>query len=170
MNKYIKFTLIVLACILLCISSVTIYNSDWYINKTIQIKEDNIELTKKIKCTYTSKYENEKLKIRMEFSGINKDVFDLIYMILNENEFLIKLKFSDREGFKITEKEIPKTAFEYSVSSKGIYIVHASLPLDKHTVRDIAYMNVDYKACLAKNYDEILEDVMKQMYLQFIEE
>ncbi len=170
MNKYIKLITSVTSIAILFIVSLCAYNSDWYINKTMQIKEENNkQLTKKIKYNYTTHYEDGRLKIRIEFYGIEKDVFDLICMILNENEYLIKLKFSDNEGFKIAEKEILKTAFEYSTNSKGVYIVYASLLMDKCEIRKIKHMDVAYKAYLAHSYNEILESIMKQMYLQLIE-
>ncbi len=168
MNKQIKIlSIIVISIILLFISGICIYDSDWYINKTMQIKEgNNIQLSKKIKYNYISKYENGSLKIRLEFFGIEKDVFELASMTLNEKEFLIRLKFSDQEGFKIVEKEIVKNEFAYSNNPKGAYIVHASLQMDKQAVRKIKYMDMDYKKYLISSYEEVLIDIMRRIYLQ----
>lgn len=170
MNKQIKIlSIIVISIILLFILGICIYDSDWYINKTIQIKEgNNIQLSKKIKYNYISKYENGSLKIRLEFFGVEKDVFELASMTLNEKEFLIRLKFSDQEGFKIAEKEIFKNSFTYSTNPKGAYIVHAILSMDKQTVRKIKYMDIDYRKYLTSSYDEVLSDIMKRMYLKLV--
>lgn len=170
MNKQISILLtVIFSIILLCISSVIIYNSDWCINKTMQIKEENnLQLTKKIKYSYITHYEDGRLKIKMSFFGIEKDVFDLINMTFNENEYLIKLKFLDEEGFKIAEKEIFKTNFEYSINSKGMYIVHTSILIDKCEVRKIKRMEISYKKYLTDSYDEVLKDIMKQMFLQLM--
>lgn len=139
---------------------ISIYNSDWFINKTMAIKEGkDIELGKKIKYSYCSKYENNKLKIKFDISNADEKIINITRNYLDESEYLIKLIFNDKDGFKLAEMDLPVGKFVHSSEDKDVYYIQSSIRMEKNTIRKIKEIRPIYREILDKNYDDMQKKI-----------
>ncbi len=140
--------------------SISIYNSEWFINQTLQVKQsENIKLGKNTTWSYINKYENNKLKIQITIKNVDDKVMKIVQSYTNEDLSLLTLIFEDKDGYKITELEIPQSAFIRKGSEKGQYIVQTTLLIDKTNIRKINKIAPAYKEALDIRYAELMKKV-----------
>ena len=139
---------------------VGIYNSDWFINKTLQIKRANdLKLGKHTTWSYVSKYENNRLKMNLTFKNVDEKIMKIADNYLDKDEDIVQLVFMDKDGFKLAELKIPKEDFVHITSEKGQYSVQCSLMIDKKNIRQIESIEPKYKGCLDMRYSEMMKEI-----------
>ncbi len=140
--------------------SISIYNSEWFINQTLQVKQsENIKLGKNTTWSYINKYENNKLKIQITIKNVDEKVMKIVQNYTNEDLSLLTLIFEDKDGYKITELEIPQSDFIRKDSAKGQYIIQTTLLIDKTNIRKIKKIVPAYKEALDIRYAELMKKV-----------
>lgn len=142
---------------------ISIYNSDWFINQTIPFKKTNdIELGKNTTWNYKCKYEENRLKIQITINNIDEKMMKVADKILDENDYLIKLVFVDKDGFKLTELKIPKKDFVHIADEKGMYTIRTFIVIDKNTIRKLKDIDVEYKPIIDSKYDDMVKEIGTQ--------
>lgn len=156
-----KVMLITLVSIGLIITlSFGIYNSEWFINKTLHIKkEEDIKLGKNITYSYTNKYEGNRLKTQLIVKNVDEKVMNIANNYLEYNDYILVLVYEDKDGFKISETQINKDDFIHVGGKKGKYATQSSIMIDKTNVRKINNISVICKDFLDLKYDDVMKKV-----------
>lgn len=150
---FISFCLIIFLAI-------SFYNSEWFINQTLPIKkEEDVTLGKNTTWSYINKYEDNKLKIQLTIKNVDEKVMKIAGNYLSKDDILLTLVFEDKDGFKISELQIPFSDFVKITSAKGQYNIQASLVIDKTNVRKIKKISPNYIEALDTRYSDIMKEV-----------
>ena len=149
----VSFGLIVAICL-------GIYNSDWFINKTLKIKKvDDAKLGRNATWSYINKYEDNVLKINLTVKNVDEKVMKIVDNYWKEDEDLMQLVFVDKDGFKLAELAIPKGNFVHITSEKGQYTAQSSLKIEKRDVRKIKDIEPKYREVLDIRYDDLIKEI-----------
>ena len=160
-----KILLIIIAFIGVIIASgFGIYNSDWYITKTMSIKEvKNAKLGNRITYSYINKYEDGKLKINFKLEKVDERIYDIAGRFFDKKDDLVILEFIDKDGFKITELKLPMEEFHGITATKGEYNIQSYLVIDKKGIRKIKEISPSYRAFIDMTYEEMIKKVKQEV-------
>lgn len=125
-----------------------IFNSDWYINKTMILK-DNKDFISCTKVRYQSEYKNKQLKINFNFSNLSDKTIDFAQNILQNGEELIKFQLLDKNSKTIYE--IPIFLNDLKFVENGKYSVQKILSIDKNILKKVRYTSFDYTIPICNN-------------------
>ena len=140
--------------------AISFYNSEWFINQTLSIKkEEDVTLGKNTTWSYINKYEDNKLKIQLTIKNVDEKVMKIVENYLSKDDILLTLVFEDKDGFKISELQIPFSNFVKISSAKGQYNIQSSLVIDKTNVRKIKKISPNYIEALDTRYSDIIKEV-----------
>lgn len=138
---------------------VSVYNSEWFINQTLQIKKgEDLKLGKNITYSYVNKYEDNRLKSQITIKNVDEKVMELGGNYWNKDDILLTLVFEDKDGFKISELQIPFNDFVKISGVKGQYNIQSSLMIDKTNVRKIKQISSNYMGALDARYADIIKE------------
>ncbi len=138
---------------------VSVYNSEWFINQTFQIKKgEDLKLGKNITYSYVNKYEDNRLKSQITIKNVDEKVMELGENYWNKDDILLTLVFEDKDGFKISELQIPFNYFVKISGVKGQYNIQSSLMIDKTNVRKIKQISSNYIGALDARYADIMKE------------
>ncbi len=166
MSNYIwKILLIITVSIGVIIASgIGTYNSDWFITKTMPIKEKkNVKLGNRITYSYINKYEDGKLKVNFKLENIDERIYDIAGRFFDKKDDLVTLEFIDKDGFKITELKLPMEEFHGITGTKGEYNIQSYLVINKNDIRKIKEISPSYRAFIDMTYEEMIKKVKQQV-------
>lgn len=155
-NKVWKIILSIFTSILVlsCIGYY-IYNSDWCINKTMNVKSvENVQLSKILKYSYSNKYENGQLKVTLTLYNVDDEIMNLARKELEEKAWLMKIYFCDKENYKLAELNLPIGDFVHY--DKGVYSVQGTIAIDKKTIKKVKFIQSLYREFLNFKYKDLM--------------
>ena len=155
-NIYRILLISIISLVLSFVLIVIIYNSDWYTNKIMLIKQSkNSQLSKVLKYSYLNKYERGQLKVNLTLSNVDDEIMNIFRGQLGEDAWLIRLYFLDEENYKLAELNFPIGDFMHA--DKGVYSAQGVLTIDKKTIRKIKSVQPMYREFLNFTYKDFIK-------------
>lgn len=136
-------------------SGIMLYDSDWFINKTMHLKkEQGKKIGNRLTWDYTNKYEEGKLKIYMRIHNADKEVFDFVRVYLTDDDYVFKINLLDKDEFKIAEITIKSKDLISQYDKADEYLARVSFEMNKKDARKIYEVRPSYRGYLDKNTKE----------------